>query len=113
MATYFYKARITKVPVGSAVEYREPAIQGNLKLTVTDASTRGEYKLFVVEANDDQHKANVAVPDVEELAAEDAQKLAPKYQPQSTITQFNPFTQNEEKVEIPAADLGAFLEKRQ
>ena len=109
MTTRFYQVRITKVPVGTAVEHRPPAIQGTLHRTVTDASTRGDYQLFVVEADDNQHQANVALPDVKELSAEDALALAPQYQPQRTATRFDPLTRKETKVEMPAADLTPFI----
>jgi hypothetical protein len=82
------------------VEHRPPAIQGTVQRTVTDAGTRGDYQLLVVEANDNQHQANVTLPDVKELSAEDAQALAPQYQPQRTVTRFDLLTRKETKVEI-------------
>jgi hypothetical protein len=111
MATRFYQVRITKVPVGTAVEYRAPAIQGTLQRTVTDASSRGDYQLWVVDADDNQHQANVALPEVKELSAKEAQALAPQYQPQRTATRFDLLARKETKVEIPAADLKAFIHK--
>ena len=109
MATRFYQVRITKVSVGTAVEHRSPAIQGTLHWTVTDAVTHGDYQLFVVEADNDQHQVNVALPDVKELSAEDAQALAPQYQPQRTATRFDRLTRKETKVEMPAIDLTPFI----
>ena len=109
MATRFYQVRITKVSVGTAVEHRAPAIQGAIQRTVTDAVTHGDYQLFVVEADNDQHQVNVALPDVKELSAEDAQALAPQYQPKRTTTRFDTLTRQETKVEMPAADLTRFI----
>ena len=109
MATRFYQVRITKVPVGTAVEHRAPAIQGTIQRTVTDAGTRGDYQLFVVEADDNQHQVNIALPDVKELSAEEAQTLAPQYQPQRTATRFDPLTRQETKIEMPAANLTQFI----
>ena len=109
MATRFYQVRIMKVSVGTAVEHRAPAIQGAIQRTVTDAATHGDYQLFVVEADDNQHQANVALPDVKALSAEEAQALAPQYQPQRTITHFDPLTRKQTQVERPAADLTPFI----
>jgi hypothetical protein len=109
----FYKVTITKRPVGTAIEHREPRVEGNIIVKVTDSTTTGDYKLLAVDADDTQHAANLKMPGVEEVAEADAVNLAAMFQPKHTFTQFNPTTRKEEKVTVPAVDLRAFLEKRQ
>ncbi len=105
----FYKVAITKQPVGSAVEHKEPAVQGRAIVKVTDSTTAGDYKIFVLDCDNAQHKANLATPGVDELSEEQAIKLAAQYQPKRTLTEFNPRTMNEEKIEVSACDLTRFL----
>jgi hypothetical protein len=109
----FYKVAITKWPVGTAVQHREPAVQGKVIVKVTDSTTGGDYKVFVVDAGDDQHKANLALPAVEGLSESQAVKLAAKYQPKRTLTQFNPLTGKKEKTTIPTCDLKKLYQKRE
>ena len=107
----FYKVSITKQRVGSAIEHREPPLQGQVITKVTDSTTRGNFKLIVVDADSAQHKANLAMPGVEGLTKTAAQKLAPTYQPKRTFTEFNPRTNKQETVTLPAVNLRRRLEK--
>jgi hypothetical protein len=104
----FYNVAITKVPIGSAVEYKEPALQGKIIIKVSDIKTSGNYKLFVVDCNDEQNKANLTFSGVSELSEDEAVKLAAQYQPQRHVTRFNPETRKEEKITLPACDLKKF-----
>jgi hypothetical protein len=104
----FYKAVITKRSLGSAVEHREPRVEGQVIVKVTDSTTAGNYKLFVIDSNDAQHKANLDIPGIEEVSEEQAVILAAKYQPQRTLTRLNPLTRKEENITVPACDLKKF-----
>jgi hypothetical protein len=107
----FYKVAITKWPIGTAIQHREPAVQGEVIIKVTDSTTAGDYKLFVVDASDEQHEANLALPAVEMLSEAQATELARKYQPERTLTQFNPLTRKEEEITVPTCDLKKFYQK--
>jgi hypothetical protein len=107
----FYKVIITKEQVGSAIRHKEPSLQGNIIIKVTDSTTGGDYKIFVMDCNDAQNQANLSKPGVEELSEEQAVKLAAKYQPKRTMTELNPRTMKEEKITIPACDLRKFYKK--
>ena len=109
MATYFYLIRITKVSVGTAVEHRIPALQGTIQRAVTHSESHGDYQLLVVEADDRQHEVNVALPDVQEMSAKDAQERAPQFQPKRVMIRFDPLTRKETVEEMPAADLTPFI----
>jgi len=108
----FYKVAITKRPVGTAIEHREPPVQGNIIVKVTDSTTAGDHKLLVVDADDAQHTANLRLPGVEEVEEVEAVKLAPKFQPKRAFTRFDPASRKEEKTTVSAVDLKEFLEKR-
>jgi hypothetical protein len=109
--TTFYKVTVTKEPVGSAVRHKEPPLQGNIIIKVTDSTTKGNYKIIVIDCDDKQNKVNLSTPGVEALTEEQAVKLAAKYQPQRTVVEFNPRTRKKEKNTIPACDLRKFYEK--
>ena len=109
----FYKVAVTKWPVGSAVQHREPAVQGKVIIKVTDSKTVGDYKLLVVDASEAQHEANLALPGVEAVSEEHAVKLAGEYQPKRTLVQFNPLTGEEELITVPACDLKKFYQKQE
>ena len=106
----FYQVAITKWPVGTAVEHREPPVQGRIIVKVTDATTGGDYKLFLVDASDEQHQANLSLAGVQELAEEQAVKLAAEYQPQRTLKRFNPMTRQEEQINVPTLDLRTYFQ---
>lgn len=106
----FYNIAITKVPIGSAIEYKEPALQGKVVIKVSDMTTAGNYKLFVIDCDDAQNKANLVSHGVSELSEDKAVKLAAKYQPKRTVTRFNPRTMKEEKITIPVCDLKKFYQ---
>ena len=109
----FYRIAVTKVPVGSAIEHREPPLQGEVVIKVSDLATEGDSRLVVVDATNNQHKINTATPGVEEISEADAVKLAAKYQPKRTMTRFNPQTRKEEKITLSAVDLKKFLGEKQ
>jgi hypothetical protein len=108
----FYKVAITKWPVGSAVEHREPAVQGHILTKVTDSTTGGDFKLFLVDGDEAQHQTNLSLAGVEELAEEQAVRLAAEYQPQRTFKRFNPQTRQEEQISVPTLDLRKFYQKQ-
>ena len=108
----FYKVAVTKASIGSAVEHREPQVQGRIVVKVTDSTTAGDYKLFLVDAGDDQHQTNLTLAGVVELAEEQAVKLAAEYQPQRTLKRFNPQTRQEEQISVPTLDLRTFYQGR-
>ena len=106
----FYQVAITKWPIGSAVEHTEPPVQGRIIVKVTDSTTGGDYKLFLVDASDEQHQANLSLAGVQELAEEQAVKLAAEYQPQRTFKRFNPITRQEEEISVPTLDLRTYYQ---
>ncbi len=108
----FYKVTITKWPIGSAVEHREPPVQGAIIVKVTDITTGGDYRLFLVDASDEQHQSNLSLTGVEELSEEQAIKLAAEYQPQRTFKRFNPETRQEEQISVPTLDLRMFYQQQ-
>ncbi len=69
--------------------------------------------IIVVDCTEKQHKANLNLSGVEELSETDAIKLAARYQPERTVTRFDPTTMKEEKITIPACDLKKFIEKKE
>ena len=103
-----YRVTITKQLLGSAIEYLEPLLQGQIQAKMTDSTTRGNFKLIIIDCDDNQHQFNLNLSGVENLTVEEATKLAPIYQPQRTIRRFNPQTRQEEKVVVPAMDLTQF-----
>ncbi|NIM18407.1 MAG: hypothetical protein GTO45_41030 [Candidatus Aminicenantes bacterium] len=107
----FYKVSITKEQVGSAIQHKEPSLQGKIVIKVMDSTTRGDFKIFVMECDEAQNKANLSKPGIEKLTEEQAVKLAAKYQPKRTMVELNPRTMKEEKVTIPACDLRKFYKK--
>jgi hypothetical protein len=109
----FYKASITKRLIGTAIQHKEPPVQGEIIIKVTDSTTAGDFKIFVVNANDNQHKANLALDGIELLTEDQALKLAKKYQPKRTTTRFNPGTMKEEQITLPACDLKKFYKKKE
>ena len=108
----FYKVAVSKRSIGSAVEHREPAVQGRILTKVTDSTSGGDFKLLLVDADEAQHQANLSVAGVEELAEEQAIKLAAEYQPQRTFKRFNPQTRQEEQISVPTLDLRAFYRQQ-
>ena len=107
----FYRVAITKVPIGTAVEYREPAIKGKVIVKVSDMTTSGSFKLFVVKCDDAQNEANLAFSGVSELSEDNALKLAAQYQPQRQVTRFNSKSRKEETTDIPVCDLRKYYHK--
>lgn len=105
----YYKSIIGRQSVGTAVQYVEPGLHGVVVIKVTDTTTAGDHKLFVMDCDDSQHQANLGIGGVEELSEEQAVELAARYQPSRTIEQFNPLTMRKEKIEMPACDLRKFF----
>ncbi|HEY0733609.1 MAG TPA: hypothetical protein VGD69_01780 [Herpetosiphonaceae bacterium] len=106
-----YKVAVIKRPIGTAIEYQEPPVQGKLITKVFDSTTGGDYELIVLDADDGQHQANVALAGVEELSEEQAVDLAATYQPERTLTRINPRTMTEEQETVPACDLRKILDR--
>lgn len=130
---HFYRVMVTKQFLGSTTEHREPPIQGKVIIKVTDVNTRGDFKLFVVNCDEDQHKMNSVLPGVLPISEEEAIRLAPLYQPERTVNRPMPgpmgemvtplsspegkvtyqrsMAQKMEKVTVPAVDLRKFYQQ--
>ena len=79
----FYRVRIDKRYFGTAVQHREPSLEGKVVARVAAAAVRGNFKLLVVDASDTEHNKNVAHPDVLEVLPEAAAvDLAAKLRPE-------------------------------
>ena len=105
---HFYRVAITKQFLGSAIEHKEPPLQGQIQTKVTDSTTQGDFKIIIVDCDDTQHQYNLNLSGVQNLAEDEVTKLAPLYQPERTIKRFDPKTRKEEAVVMPAADLSRF-----
>ena len=103
----YYKVMVSKQPVGSAVMHKEPPLEGEVVTKVTDMTTGGDYKLIVLDCDDEQHQGNLTVPGVAEVSDSEAADLAPKFQPERTMTEFDPASGKESKFSVPAVDLRA------
>jgi len=108
----FYRVKILRRPVGTAVEHHEPPLEGEVVVKVTDATTNDDYRLVVVDADDERHERNRALPDVEALEEDAAVELAAKYQPARTAERFDPRTGETKTVEVPAVDLASIVAAR-
>lgn len=108
----FYRVVIDKRPVGTAIEHREPPLQGEIVVKVTDSTTRGDYRLVVMDADEAQHESNLALPGVEPLEEDAAVELAARYQPAFQGERLDPRTGEVEEVDIPAVDLAALVAQR-
>jgi len=105
----FYKVKIIKRPVGSAIEHILPAFEGKVITNVYDITTDGDFRLFIVDCSDEENRANIALGGVNELSREDAIATAAQFQPARKIRTFNPETKNEEEQDIPELDLKVYL----
>ncbi len=105
----FYKARIVKRPVGTAIEHIMPVFQGIVITNVYDINTEGDFRLFVVDCTEEENRSNVSMDGVSPLSEEDAIALAAEYQPARRIRTINMETKKEEEQDIPALDLRAYL----
>ncbi|BAP56305.1 hypothetical protein THII_2008 [Thioploca ingrica] len=105
---HFYRVAITKQFLGSAIEHKEPPLQGQIQTKVTDSTTQGDFKLITVDCDDSQHRLNITLPGVQNLEEDEVTQLAPLYQPERSIKRFDPKTRKEESVVMPAADLTRF-----
>lgn len=105
----FYKAKIIKRPVGTAIEHIMPVFMGNVITNVYDINTDGDFRLFVVDCTEEENRSNSVQEGVSLLSENDAIALASEYQPARRIKKFNMETKTEEEQEIPALDLRAYL----
>lgn len=103
----YYRVSVIKQAVGSAIMHKEPPLEGDVVTKVTDVTTAGDYKLIVLDCDDEQHQANLTVPGVAEVSDSEAADLAPKFQPERTLTEFDPASGKESTLNVPAADLRA------
>ena len=104
-----YKAKIVKKNVGSAIEHILPELKGKIITSVYDITTDGDYRLFLVECDDAQNKANLSLEGVSELSEEEAISIAAEYQPERKIKKVDPTTQKEEEITIPKCDLRKYI----
>ena len=98
-----------KRKVGSAIEHLLPELQGKIITNLYDTTTDGDYRLFIVECNPSQNRANLSLERVSELSVEEAISLAEKYQPERKMKRINPETRKEEEITIPQFDLRKYL----
>lgn len=108
----FYRVAIDKRLVGTVIEHREPTFTGQRVTKVTDTRTRGDFKVVVMDATDDEHQKNLALPGVEELAETEAVDLAAEFQPATTREERDPTTGKVNKIKVPAVDLNEILLQR-
>lgn len=105
---HFYRVTITKQLLGSAIEHKEPSLQGQIQAKVTDSTTQGNFKIIVVNCDDDQHQLNLSSSAIQNLEENEVTELAPLYQPERTIKRFDPKNHKSKQVVILAADLSRF-----
>jgi hypothetical protein len=108
----FYRVAVEKHPVGSAIEFREPPLEGEVVVKVSEAATQGASRVVVLDADDEQDERNRTLAGVEALDEEAAVALSAEYQPASSGTRFDPATRKTEEVETPAVDLARILAER-
>lgn len=108
----FYRVAIDKRPIGTAIEHREPPLQGQRIVNVTERKTQGDFKLMVVEATDAEDQKNLGLPGVEPLTQADAVKLAAEYQPAHQQERRDSRTGKVERIDVPAVDLDEVLRRR-
>jgi hypothetical protein len=104
-----YKAKIEKRSVGSAIEHIPPDLKGTIITNVYDSTTDGDYRLYVVECSQAEHKANLSLDGVSELSKDKAISLAKEYQPARKIININPTTMKQEEITIPECDISVYL----
>lgn len=107
----YYRIAIDKRRVGTAIEHREPSLRGEVITKVTDARTRGDFKIAALDATDEEHEKNLALPGVEALTEEEAGRQAVLYQPETVREERDPAARKVKKVKIPAVDLSKILGK--
>jgi len=105
---HFYRVVITKQFLGSAIEHKEPSLQGQIQAKVTDSTTQGDFKIIIIDCDDTQYQYNLNLSGVHNLEEDEVTKLAPLYQPERTIKRFDPKTRKEESVVMSAANLTRF-----
>ena len=105
----FYKAKILKKPVGTAIEHIMPEFKGRVITNVYDITTEGDFRLFVVDCTEKENRENKLREGVSLLSKEEAIALAAEFQPARKIKTLNMETKQEEEQEIPALDLRAYL----
>ncbi len=105
----FYNAAIEMQPKGSAVLFREPALKGQVLFSVADGVNGDCQRLYVCDANEEEHGQNLGLAKVSEIGEEAAVRLAADYQPARSVPHLNPQTREVETVEIPACDLKSLL----
>lgn len=107
----YYKINVTKQSVGTAIMHREPPLQGEIITKATDITSAGDFKLVVVECDDEQHRTNLSLAGVVSVSEADAEQLAPKFQPKRSIKEFDIQTGKSIKREVPAFDIKNFVKQ--
>lgn len=108
----FYRVAVDRHAVGSAIEFREPPLEGEVVIKVSEAASEGASRVVVLDADDEQDERNLELDGVEALDEEAAVELAAKYQPASRGRRLDPSTGKVEEAERPAVDLAAILADR-
>lgn len=100
-----------KVPIGKAIMYKLPPLDGEILIKITDSSTKGDYTLIVIECDDQIHNKNISMEKVTDMEEQNAVELAAELQPESNRVEVNPKTKRKRKITNPALDLTKFLPK--
>ena len=108
----YYKVPIDKRRIGSAIQHREPPLQGTLLTKVTEMKTHGNVKIIVIDADEQQHQRNVLLPGVEEIDAVGAATLAAEFQPEHDVEEPDPITRERKKRKQPAVKLADVVAAR-
>lgn len=105
----FYDAAIELEQKGSAVLFKEPLLLGQMLFSIADVVHGDRRRLYVCEANDEEHGNNLAIAQVREIEEEAAIKLAAEYHPECHLPRTDPETGAVETLHIPACDLMSLL----
>jgi hypothetical protein len=105
----FYEIKPLQIPYGTAVEIKDPPIQGQILCSVSNSSSADLTKIIVCDCTDEQHTANLSTFGTREISLDDAQEMSARFKPARKVPHFNPEKQQEEEIERPAFDLKARL----
>ncbi len=114
-----YRVKIAKESIGSAIQHKEPPLEGNVTVKVGDTQTRGAYKVIVLDCTAAQHAENLTLPGVQELNQDRAVKLAARFQPKRKMVKMKPHfkkgkdpDEDAEDINVPVLDLKKHLKKK-
>ncbi|MDD5322498.1 MAG: hypothetical protein PHD43_18175 [Methylococcales bacterium] len=94
---------------GSALISQEPALKGEVLLSVSSAAHGDRRRLYACACGDQEHLENLSLPQVKELDEKAAAKRAAEYQPERAMPRTDPEIGVVETLQIPACDLRSLL----